>query len=322
METLQQFGIALIQSLQSLGPSLEGVMELFSFLGRAEFYILLLPVIYWNLDRRLALRTILILFVADGASATFKLLFHQPRPYWIGDVRAWSQESTYGIPSSHASDSLGVWGNLAYRLKSRWFQILSVLLVLLIALSRLYLGMHFPHDIVFGWLIGLAVVAFFAYIDAPVVNWARRQNVVTLAGAALALSLVIILIGAAAQLALAGTSDPEAWRAYAGEARSPAYSYTLAGAIFGTLAGYALMRKYARFQTGGTPLKQVARYFVGVAGVLLIFFGLDIAFSLLAADESALGYFLRYTRYALVTVWATFVAPWIFLKLKLADAES
>jgi hypothetical protein len=52
--------------------------------------------------------------------------------------------------------------------------------------------------------------------------------------------------------------------------------------------------------------------------VLILYFGLDILFAQIAGDETTAGYLLRYLRYGTVTFWATFGAPWLFLKLKLA----
>ena len=66
METLQQFGISLIQALQTLSPALDGVMFFFTFLGRVEFYLLIAPLIYWTIDKRLGIRVLLIL-VASSA---------------------------------------------------------------------------------------------------------------------------------------------------------------------------------------------------------------------------------------------------------------
>jgi hypothetical protein len=57
---------------------------------------------------------------------------------------------------------------------------------------------------------------------------------------------------------------------------------------------------------------------VGIVGVLAIYLALDVLFALLARDETPAGYLLRYIRYAVVTLWATFGAPWIFLKVRLA----
>jgi hypothetical protein len=65
----------------------------------------------------------------------------------------------------------------------------------------------------------------------------------------------------------------------------------------------------------------LGRYLVGIIGVLITMYGLDTLFSLIASDESILGYILRYIRYGATTFWALFGAPWLFLKLKLANTS-
>jgi hypothetical protein len=81
------------------------------------------------------------------------------------------------------------------------------------------------------------------------------------------------------------------------------------------------MRRYARFDAKGTWGKRVTRYVVGVIGLLLLYLGLDVLFAAIAPDETALGYILRYLRYTTITFWATFLAPWVFLKTNLAEPE-
>ena len=117
MEPIFEFGIQLIQSMQSLSPALDGVMKAISFLGTIEFYILLIPLIYWLVNPSLGMRVLLVLISTDFLSASLKQLLHQPRPYWVGDVKAVATETSYGVPSSHSSNSLAVWGYLAYRTK-------------------------------------------------------------------------------------------------------------------------------------------------------------------------------------------------------------
>lgn len=58
-----------------------------------------------------------MLIFIDTAAMAFKLLFHQSRPYWLGGVKPLAEETSYGIPSTHASDSLAVGGYLAYSVK-------------------------------------------------------------------------------------------------------------------------------------------------------------------------------------------------------------
>jgi membrane-associated phospholipid phosphatase len=321
MDTLQAFGIGLIQFLQLLSPMLDSVMNLFTFLGKIEFYLLIIPLIYWAFDNRLGIRVLFVLITIDILGSTFKLLFHQPRPYWVGQVKALAEETSYGIPSTHASDSLAVWGYLVYRLKKTWVWIVSVALIILIGLSRLYLGVHFPHDVVFGWLLGAVLLWVFAKCENPVADWAKQQGAWKTIGVSFAMSLAVILVGALIQAWLSGIPDPAEWSALATQARTPSYSFTLAGALFGAISGYELMKLYAPFKSNGQRVQKIGRYGLGIVGVLVIYFGLDVLFGLIAADETTLGYALRYLRYAIVTFWVTFLAPWVFLRIRLADRQ-
>ena len=321
METLQQFGISLIQALQSLSPSLDGLMKFFTFLGTIEFYLLFLTFIYLAVDSRLGIRVLLILITTDIWGSNFKLLFHQPRPYWVGGVKKLVEETSYGIPSTHASDSLAVWGYLAYRLRKTWLWIVAVALVVLIGISRLYLGVHFPHDVAFGWLMGAVWLWVFAKSENRVASWAKQQGEWISIGISFTLSLAVILVGLLIQVWLTGKPDPSQWSAFAVQARTPSYSFTLAGALFGAISGYVLMKRSAPFRSDGRWLQRVGRYGLGILGLLVIYFGLDVLFGLIAADETVLGYALRYIRYATATFWVTFIAPWILLRIGLAERQ-
>lgn len=321
MDALYEFGIRLIQWLQTFSPALDGAMNSFTFLGRIEFYLVFIPFIYWSADRRLGLRLLLILIYTDLVSSSFKLLLHQPRPYWVGDVKALSTETSYGIPSSHASNTLAVGGYLIRHLRQNWLRWLIGILVFFIAFSRLYLGVHFPQDVLFGWLIGFIVLWAVVKWEKPVRDWLEGKSLGTQIGLGFICSLSIAATGFIIRLLVAGTPDPAEWSSFSAEARTVNQFVTLAGAVFGTYTGYALMRLYARFDAKGAAWKRGVRYLVGIAGLLALYFGLDIAFAALAADESVLGYVLRYVRYGTATLWATFLAPWVFLKAGLAERE-
>jgi membrane-associated phospholipid phosphatase len=322
MGTLQQFGIGLIQALQTLSPSLDGLMNFFTFLGRIEFYLIIIPLIYWTIDKRSGMRALVVLIFIDMAGSTFKLLFHQPRPYWLGGVKKLTEEASYGIPSTHASDSFVVGGYLAWQLKKPWFWVVMVFILFFIGLSRLYLGAHFPHDVLFGWLIGALVLWGYIRSVDRAANWARSQTLSAQVAMGFILSLGIILIGLASHFLIAAIPDPPSWQGFASEARSISPFFTLSGAIFGSFAGYSMMRQYARFQTSGKFIFRLLRYLLGIVGLVLIYIGLDVAFTMISADETSLGYALRYIRYSAVTFWTTFVAPWVFLKLGLAEVET
>ena len=322
MEALQHLGLSLILALQTFSPALDAPMKFFTYLGRIEFYLILIPFVYWTIDRRLGMRMLLILILVDIVGTAFKLFFHQPRPYWIGGVQPLTEEASYGIPSTHASDSIAVLGYLAYRVKRTWLWILTVLVLFFIGLSRSYLGAHFPHDVLFGWLIGGLILWGFIRSEESVAAWARSKTPGMQIGMGFTISVAIILSGVLLRSLISGTADPASWSSYAAEARALRPFFTLSGALFGSISGYALMREYARFQTSGAWGRRILRYLLGMIGVVLIYFGLDILFGLIASDETIPGYVLRYIRYATATFWMTFVAPYLFLKLRLADTEA
>jgi membrane-associated phospholipid phosphatase len=322
MEALQQFGISLIQALQTLSPSLDGIMNFFTFLGRAELYLLIVPFIYWAIDKRLGFRSLMVLVAIDIVGTAFKLLFHQPRPYWIGDVQALSEESSYGIPSTHASNSLAVGGYFAYRVRKNWLWVLMSIVIFFIGVSRLYLGVHFLHDVLFGWLIGFLVLWIAIRQSHSVARWARSKTLSAQISSGFIASVAIILLGIIIRSIIAGMPDPASWSIYSTGARSLTHSFTLAGTLFGSVTGYALMRQHARFQRADNWSKRAIGYVLGVIVLLLIYFGLDIVFSTITADETLLGYVLRYIRYTLATLWVTFGAPWVFLKARLAEPEA
>lgn len=136
------------------------------------------------------------------------------------------------------------------------------------------------------------------------------------------ISVAVILIGSLLRLLISGTSDPVSWGDFAREARTSSPFFTLSGALFGSVAGYALMRQSASFQTLGTWGIRILRYLLGIVGMLLIYVGLDVVFGLITPDETGLGYALRYIRYAAATFWMTWGAPSVFLRIKLAEAEN
>ena len=319
MEPVYNFGIQLIQALQALDPALEVVMKFYTFMGRIEFYLLLIPYVYWVVDTRLGIRTFLLLISTDFFGMAFKQLLRQPRPYWIGGVEQMGTETSYGIPSTHSSDSLAVWGYLAYRVRKGWLWVIACVVVFLIGLSRVYLGVHFPTDVLGGWLLGLIMIAVFVNGERQLMPWLKKQSHAALIGLGFGLSVAMILTG---NLILAlSTSSPDlaSWVQFSTQARTLNAYYTLGGALLGAIAGYTLMLDYARFQAKSTWWQRIASYILGIVGVLLIYYGLDFLFSLIAPDESSLGYLLRYVRYGTVSLWVTFGAPWVFIKVRLAE---
>ena len=319
MDGLYQFGIALIQGLQTLSPALDGFMEAVTFLGTIEFYILFIPALYWCVDQKLGLRVLFVLILTDVPASSFKQLLHEPRPYWLGGVKALADEPSYGIPSSHASNTLAVWGLIAYTVKNSWLWTLSVLLILFIGISRLYLAVHFPQDVLGGWLLGLLMLFLFIRYENQFLAWWKQKSVGTQITLGFLLSIAVIVIGALVLVLISGTPDPPEWAAYSTEAREIDHYITLAGFLFGAVVGVVLIGRYAPFKTDGSLLHRIGRYIVGIIGLFVLYLGLDVLFAMIAPDASLAGYILRYIRYASVASWGMFGAPWVYIMVGLAE---
>ena len=155
MQTILDFGIRLIVALQGLGDWQTLPMKFFSFLGTEEFFMLILPILYWCVDSLLGIRVAIILMLSGGINGAIKLALHGPRPYWFStSVKGLAAETSFGVPSNHAQSATVIWGILAAALRKWWAWLVAVLLIFLVGLSRLYLGVHFPQDVLLGWLIG------------------------------------------------------------------------------------------------------------------------------------------------------------------------
>lgn len=320
---LLDFGVRVVVALQSLGGWLTLPMRFFSVLGTEQFFLVMLPALYWSVDSGIGLRVGVILLLNTSLNDAAKLAIHGPRPYWYSpQVKAYATETSFGAPSGHAQIATGVWGMLADSLKKRWAWLLAGGIIFLIGLSRLYLGVHFPHDVLLGWIIGGLLLWVVLLAWDPVSAWLKESSLSRQILVAFLASLVLILVELIPflWLKLGRWTPPQAWAAFAGQAVSLSGAPTSAGAFFGLVAGLAGFKQLGGFSTAGPVWKRILRYVLGMLGLLIFYVGLDLLFSRFApGGEGWIAYLLRYVRYTLVGAWISFGAPWVFLRWRLAD---
>ncbi|MGA2502671.1 MAG: phosphatase PAP2 family protein [Anaerolineales bacterium] len=322
METILNIGLTWNIFLQNLGGWLKTPMEAFSFLGSEYFFLILLPALYWCVEASVGLRVGVILLMTTSVNDALKMALHGPRPYWIStDVISYASETSFGVPSGHAQIAVGVWGMLAASLRKWWGWLIAILIIVLIGISRMYLGVHFPHDVILGWLIGVIVLWLVLRFWKPVAEWLKKMSLGQQVFAAFLGSLVLILFSLIPYLWLKTTNwqPPAEWASFATQAVSLEGALVSGGTLFGLLAGLAWFSQHGGFSTDGPIWKRILRFLLGAVGILVFYLGLDVLFGLIApSGEAVVPFILRYIRYTLVGAWVSAGAPWMFVKLKLA----
>ncbi len=317
------WGIPVIAWLQGLGDWLIGPMGFFTFMGKEEFYLIVMPAILWCFDVGLGIRLGLILLASDGLNGALKLAFGWPRPYWVSDsVRGLASETSFGLPSGHAQNAMALWGRLAAGLRRRWAMWAAALLILLISVSRVYLGVHFPSDVIAGWVAGGLLLWAFLRLDPPAVRWLGSLSPGGRVGIAFAASLLVLGLQYGILALTAGRAIPPEWaeRALAatGEPIAPRSlegMFSTSGILFGFGGGAGLLSAWGRFDPRGPWLKRLARFLIGLTGVLAIWLGLRSVFP---EGEALLALVLRYLRYAAAGFWVAYLGPRVFGWLRLA----
>lgn len=294
METILNWGIEVILWLQQFHPSLDFVFESITIAGSEIFFLALMPLLYWCLDRRLGANMFVICLLSLYINETAKVLFSQPRPAEL-DSRVWcytDKPSEGRFPSGHTQITTVIWGYLATQLRRRWVWILAGVMMALVPLSRLYLGIHFPHDLLGGYLIGLALLLAYIWL-AP--------DIEKLFGARKLPEQLILIVAASTLMALIVRTEN---------------AVSSCATLMGAGVGMAMERRWVRFDVHGGWQQRSLRYIGGLIVLVGIWAGLRAAFASVELEM-----LFRYLRYGAAGLWATLGAPWFFLKLGLASKD-
>lgn len=182
----QAFDVAVLQWLGAHQTKLlsQAAVEL-TYLGTGVVVLTIVSVaalLLWNTEHKHSARLLLAAVAGNIVlNNVLKLLFDRPRP----EVFVWKTTAlSSSFPSGHAMSATVCYGTVAYlaaRLqKHRWSRALTlgaaVILILLICSTRLYLGVHYPSDVIAGMLVGLAWAGFcMATLEASLVLARRRM---------------------------------------------------------------------------------------------------------------------------------------------------
>jgi membrane-associated phospholipid phosphatase len=314
---LYQWGIALIKGIQTIEhPALTAVIRVFTSLGTELFFIPVILFILWCVDEKQGARFCVLVLLSTWVNGFFKNLLKQPRPYNLDPSVGRGFEPTNGIPSGHAQQTFVFWGAAA-SWAGTWtgkakraapvLRLAAILFILIIAFTRLYLGLHFPTDILAGWILGALLLTLY------VIFGSRLEGLIAAGGTRFQM-ICAAIIALLMNNSGAGTN--------------------IGGMFLGFCAGYSLMIRHIRFSAqapvrGKRPggLILTARYFFGMAGMAVIYIVLKLLlpgegslFAALPDWGSASPYYElgRFLRYGMLGLWAAAGGPWVFCRVGLA----
>jgi membrane-associated phospholipid phosphatase len=295
-EAILDAGIELIRWIaERRTPELNLFFRIVSDLGATAGYLLALPILWWGFSWKLGARIFVALVVSVYVNALLKDAVALPRPFEYADVEPVTAPDEFSFPSGHAQSAALFWTLLALHVRKRWFTAVACGVVLLVGISRVYLGVHFPTDVLAGWIVGVLLAWAYSRWSLPTTEWAERQPL----SAQVALSL-----GAPALLTLAhGT-------------RNTAMAL---GALAGALGGLAVARSQHLYPEGDQTRSRRAWLLVGLVGLPLLFYGLR---QLSPGEASPFYHLGLFARFAAIGLWVSFLVPRIVAFAKTRREEN
>ena len=177
MKPVLGWGIEVVLWFQQFSPALDLPFKSLTFLGNLEFFLICMPLIYWCLDRRLGARLLILFLISAYINSVAKVIADQPRPFqYDSRVKALVPASGGGLPSGHTQSAVVVWGYLALQVRRPMLWILAGFLMIAIPVSRLYLGVHFPTDLLGGYILGILLLVLYLQFVLKVEAWLIQKG--------------------------------------------------------------------------------------------------------------------------------------------------
>lgn len=278
------FNITIIKFLQQFSnPFLDKLAEFITMTGEQYFSIGLIVVIYLCINKDLGYRLGFASLFSNAINNLIKNIFKVPRPIGTRGVRSLRLETAggYSFPSGHTQNVSVLWTNFMKNVKRRWIYILGTVMIISVALSRLYLGVHRPVDVFCGFLFGVICMFMVNMI------FDCREDRSRICGL-----LILILVSLIITIAY-GDSD----------------LYKQFGAMLGFFIGYLIEKNFIKFKERASVTQNMIKILIAVIGYVILELGLKA----ILPNFKILGGL----RYFLIILWVTVGTTYVIKKFKL-----
>ena len=284
-------------------PFWNGVMSAVTQLGGEVIFIVAAVVVFWCVSKWEGYYLMTIAFCGTVLNQFLKLICRVPRP-WVRDpnftiVESARAEATgYSFPSGHTQNAIGLFGGMARWGGRRWVRLGLTTLALVIAFSRMYLGVHTPAD------VGVSLVLAAALVLGLYPLMRRAQEKPRYMGYVLAAMLVVSGAFVVSVETCGFPADMDAENLASGIGNA----WKMLGAVAGMTLAWLLDRRYIHFETQAVWWVQAIKVAVGMALLLAIKSGLKAPLLALLGHEGLAGG----VRYFLLVLVAGAIWPLVF----------
>ena len=279
---------------QSMGSVGEAIAKALSFIGSEVVMVAVLVLVVFCYKKETGKNVALTVLAASMWFPMIKNLVLRVRPYMAHDSVRCLQvveadadpmdivQQGYSFPSGHAATAVSMYGSIAREIRKRWTVFIAVILSLLIGVSRVAVGVHYPTDVLAGWAVGLLALGLGALLQKIRKEWVRH----------------LIL--------LAVTVPGIFW------CSSRDY-FTALGMMIGLIAVIPFERKFVNFKDTRNVWAMILRIAGGIAGYILLNKVLKLPFDEAFLDSGTLGANLvRSARYAVIMFVLLGILPMAF----------
>lgn len=277
----------------------DGLMKVVTFLGEPYILVLLVIALFFVCDRKTGEKATFVLLASTAVNNLLKAIVRCPRPFvnpaadFTPCEGALATATGYSFPSGHTQVVSVASFTGATLLKKRWAYIVATIITVLVALSRVALGVHYPKDVICGALIGLVFAIFGMRFVQKIWDDEKKRN--------------LTLLVSSACLALAGIL----FAFITGPAGIEDYFKSL-GLFLGYALAVFLLERTAPYEAKKSLGKRLLRAAIALVVAGITYLGLKVLFSLIASSA-----YLDMLRYFMVPFLALWLYPFLARKTAL-----